>query len=169
MVHATNHSNSQGNITPFRELAQARRWPSWGSEFSLRRDEQQGFISNSRSGETRNVTTSRILAQARRATWVLHDFSLRRDLLAWARHGVAQNVDRSPRRALVAVSTLILSPRRDKLAWAKISAFTTVNPHAVAETAQIHSKHTCNGGNSSTQHPKTHATQFHSTTAHIQT
>jgi len=38
----------------------------------------------------------------------------------------------------VAGSTLLLSPRRDKLAWAKIAAFTTVNPHATAETAQIH-------------------------------
>jgi len=137
-MHALNH------------LTAKKTWPPLAH--SLRRDADLSEAANSRSGEIGNRVLSRILAQARRSTWplhefslkrdgqrgIFHDFSLRRDLLAWARHGVAQNVDRSPRRALVVVSTLILSPRRDKLAWAKIAASTTVNPHAAAETAQIH-------------------------------
>ena len=43
-------------------------------------------------------------------------------------------------RGRTRVSILILSPRRGELAWARIAELTTVNPHAVAETAQIHSQ-----------------------------
>ena len=43
-------------------------------------------------------------------------------------------------RGRTRVNILILSPRRDELAWARIAEFTTVNSHAVAETAQIHSQ-----------------------------
>jgi len=100
--------------------------------------------SQTRSGETLASRTQRILAQARWATWDFHEFSLRRDLLAWARHGVAQNVDWSPRRVLVAVSTLLLSPRRDELAWARITDLTTVLRMQGRKTTLPTSKSTCN-------------------------
>jgi len=140
MVHATSHSNSQGNIACPRILAQARCWPSWYSIFSPKREEMQGSSRTLAQARCATWFFPRFLAQARCATWQLHDISLRRDLLAWARLCVAQDEKGPPGRALVAGSTLVLSPRRDKLAWAKIAEFATAQPHAVAETAQIYSQ-----------------------------
>jgi len=54
--------NSQGNIAPIRTLAQARRWPSWCSRFSPKRDKLKGVFTNSCSGEmlsSQNTANSR--------------------------------------------------------------------------------------------------------------
>jgi len=75
----------------------------------------------SRLGETATVAPGRF-----------HELLLGWGLLAWARQGVAQNVNWSPEQALEAESwaSLCYSPRRDELAWARIPVLPHCSTHA---------------------------------------
>ena len=101
-----------------------------------------------------------------------HDFSLRRRCLAWASWPVAQKCSISPGRVLEAEPgwTSCYSRLGETSSLRRESQSSPLSTHMQwRKPLRSTPKHTCNGGSSSTQHPKTHATQFHSTTAHIQT
>jgi len=147
-------------MNPTRTLAQARRWPSRCSGFSPKRDKPKGSPHEFSLRRDAVLTEHSGLSLKRDARqWWIHGISLRRGLLAWARLCVAQDEKGSPRRVLVAGSSLVLSPRRDKLAWAKIAEFATVQPHAMAEPARIHTQ----------THMQLHFSQWNTSYMHINT
>jgi len=163
LVHIT-HANTQTYLLvsysrgiikamhTINHLTAKETWPLLAH--SLRRDADLPDAANSRLSEMRyrGLHVFSLRRDAQRG--VFHDFSLKRDAqrgsFTISRSGEAF----SPERDYASLKTkkgrlgefswqggsLVLSPRRDKLAWAKIAEFATAQPHAMAEPARIHTQ-----------------------------